>query len=126
MTRDKEDPEPSEFHGFWSRNKQISRLSAKYFTNSWAECANRKLQTKFCAFQTLLSVQKFSNFEYFHLILSISLHKIPKEIIIVEFCIFLKPRQASSSHIILKEISRKEFCVICSIFLTNCKLLIWK
>ena len=71
-------------------------------TNSPAEFMNRKLQTEFCAFWISLSIQKFLEFEYFHFILSISLHKIQKKILVVEFWTFLKTRLASSLHIILK------------------------
>ena len=95
---------------------KIFRLSSRLPTNSLAECMNRKLKTEFCAFQMLLSISKFLNFEYFSLSLLILLHKIPKRNLGSRTLCISNPKLASSFHSIWKEILRKEFCVIQILF----------
>ena len=102
---DEEHSEVSKVCGFQPRNTQISNLSARTPDNSLAEHANRKLKTEIHAFQIILSIQKFSDFEYFFLILSISLPQVLKEILVAEFRTFLN--QLTAFHC---NQCQKKFC----------------
>ena len=102
---DGEHSEVHEVHIFWPRIMQISNLSARLQANSLVEHANRKLKTEIHTFQTILSIQKLLNFDYFFLILSISLPQVLKEILVAEFCAF--PNQLSAFYCTL---CQKKFC----------------